>query len=66
MHGVWKSQKKVSINIASDSLRSNSLIDNLIGEKVVENTKLEKLQCDNLGDFQTLWAPRKLLTHEKS
>ena len=26
----------------------------LIGQKLVENAKIEKLKCDNFGDFQTL------------
>ena len=26
----------------------------LIGQKLVENTKIKKLKCDILGDFQTL------------
>ena len=27
----------------------------LIGQKLVENVKVEKLKWDILGDFQTLW-----------
>ena len=27
----------------------------LIGQKLVENAKIEKLKCDIFGDFQTLW-----------
>ena len=26
-----------------------------IGQKLMENAKIEKLKCDILGDFQTLW-----------
>ena len=26
------------------------------GQKLVENAKIEKLICDILGDFQTLWT----------
>ena len=26
-----------------------------IRKRLVENTKIEKLKCDNLSDFQTLW-----------
>ena len=29
----------------------------LIGQKLVKNAKIEKLKCDILGDFQTLWVP---------
>ena len=25
-------------------------------QKLVENAKIEKLKCDILGDFQTLWT----------
>ena len=28
----------------------------LIGQKLVENAKIEKFKCDILGDFQTLWS----------
>ena len=28
----------------------------LIGQELVENAKIEKLKCNLLGDFQTLWA----------
>ena len=28
----------------------------LIGQKLVENAKIEKFRCDILGDFQTLCA----------
>ena len=31
----------------------------LIGQKLVENAKIEKLKCDILGDFQTLWLTPK-------
>ena len=27
----------------------------IIGQKLVENAKIENLKCDILGDFQTLW-----------
>ena len=27
----------------------------LIWQKLVENAKIKKFKCDNLGDFQTLW-----------
>ena len=27
----------------------------LTGQKLMENAKIEKLRCDILGDFQTLW-----------
>ena len=40
------------------SLRSNSVtrqVNFLIGQKLLENAKIEKLKCDILGDFQTLW-----------
>ena len=39
----------------------------LIGQKLVENAKIEKLKCDSFGDFQTLcvmskfWKPQKSL-----
>ena len=33
----------------------------LIGQKLVENAKIEKFKCDILGDFQTLWAARSRL-----
>ena len=32
----------------------------LIGQKLVENAKIEKLKCDILGDFQTLCGERKV------
>ena len=28
----------------------------LIGQKLVENAKIENLKCDILGDFQTMWS----------
>ena len=28
----------------------------LIGQKLAENAKIEKLKCDILDDFQTLWG----------
>ena len=28
----------------------------LKGQKLMESAKIEKLKCDILGDFQTLWA----------
>ena len=28
----------------------------LIGQKLVENAKIESLKCDIFGDFQTLWV----------
>ena len=28
----------------------------LIGQKLVENGKIEKVKCDILGNFQTLWV----------
>ena len=40
------------------NLRSNSVtrqVNFLIGQKLLENAKIEKLKCDILGDFQTLW-----------
>ena len=30
----------------------------LIGQTLVENAKIEKFNCDILGDFQTLWLFR--------
>ena len=29
----------------------------LIGQKLVENAKIQKFKCDILDDFQTLWLP---------
>ena len=42
--------------LKTGSLRSNSVTRqvNLIGQKLVENTKIEKLKCYILGDFQAL------------
>ena len=31
----------------------------LIGQKLVENAKIEKFKCDIFGDFQTLYAGKK-------
>ena len=28
----------------------------LIGQKMVENAKIQKFKCDILGDFQTMWT----------
>ena len=28
----------------------------LIGQKLIENAKIQKFKCDILGDFQTLWC----------
>ena len=81
VHGVWKSQKRVLFNIASEAsyvyiLNEQKLIKNailasfwksaacgqtaitdislLIRQILVENTKMKKIKCDILGDFQTL------------
>ena len=32
----------------------------LIGQKLAENIKTQKLKCDILGDFQTLCGERKV------
>ena len=87
-HGVWKSQKKISLNISSEAsyvyiLSGQKFIKNgqkcsiltsfwkpeacgqtvlpdwsvLIGQKLVENAKIQKFKCDILCDFQTLcWS----------
>ena len=31
----------------------------LIGQKLVENAKIQKLKCDILSIFQTMWKPLK-------
>ena len=50
--------------IKSWSLRSNSVTGQLnlkIGQKSMENDKIENLFGDILGDFQTLWEGNQLL-----
>ena len=78
MHGVGKSQKKVSFNIASKASYVYIFIKNakngpfwrvfenlklavkqcyqsvLIGQKLVENAKIQKFKCDILSNFQTM------------
>ena len=49
MHSVWKSQEKVSFNIAS--VASYVYIR---GQKLIRNAKIEKFKCDFLGNFKTL------------
>ena len=43
---IWKTEA-----CGQTMLPDRSLI---IGQKLVESTKKEKFQCDNLGDFQPL------------
>ena len=31
----------------------------LIGQKLVENAKIQKFKCDILSDFQTMWKRKK-------
>ena len=61
-HGVWKSQKKSHFNIASEAsyvyiLSEQSLSSNSVTRQVnfnwtmMENAKIEKLNCDILGTF---------------
>ena len=38
----------------------------LIVQKLVENTKIQKFKCDNLGDFQKLWGREPLVFAQKS
>ena len=33
----------------------------LIGQKSVENAKIQNFKCDILGDFQTLWVIEKIV-----
>ena len=44
--GVWKSRIQ--------QCKRTELL--LMEQKLVENAKIEKLKCDILGDFQTLWT----------
>ena len=55
-HGVWKSQKKVSFNIASEA----SYVYILSGQKLFQNAKIQRFKCDILGDFQTLYCLHSL------
>ena len=32
----------------------------LIGQKLIENAKIEKFRCDILGDFQTLCSRKRI------
>ena len=34
----------------------------LIGQKLVENAKIQKFKCDILSDFQTLWSTIRVLS----
>ena len=36
-----------------------------MGQKVVENTKIDKFKCDILGDFQTLCVRGNILKEEE-
>ena len=43
------------------SLRSNSVTRQvLIGQKLVENAKIQKFKCDILSNFQTMWKRKRL------
>ena len=37
----------------------------LIGQKLVENAKIEKFNCDILGNFQAMWNVVALLQLQK-
>ena len=47
-----KITEKVAFNIASEA--SYVYMSFLIGQKLVENAKIQKFKCDFLSDFQTL------------
>ena len=37
----------------------------LIGQKLVENAKIEKFKCDILSDFQTMWALGNMQAYQR-
>ena len=52
LQAQWlKITEKVSFDIASEASYVYILRSVLIGQKLVENAKIEKLKCDILGDF---------------
>ena len=54
-HGVWKYQKKF---LKTESCRQTVLLDRsiLIGQKLVENAKIQTFQCNILSNFRTMWV----------
>ena len=63
-----KITQKVAFNIASEAsnvyiFRQTLFPDRslLIGQKLMENAKIQKFKYDILSNFQTLWAKSKLL-----